>query len=400
MNNTRILCVDDEPRVLHALQRDLMDEPLDVDVATSGSEGLEKLVTEEYAVVLSDHKMPGMSGTEFLEAAKETAPDTHRIMLTGYGDLKTVTAAVNLGGINAFLSKPWESEELKHAVLNGIERHQLVLQNRQLLDQLETRNAELKSLNLTLEQRVEERTRQLDKAYGELVHSEKLSAIGRMAAGIVHEVLNPLTVVVGRIHLLSSDRDLGENHRRHLTIAREQIDRAVQILDNLRDFSKPRKPSRSQVALNPLLTKTLELARPELKTRDIEAITNFGSLPLIGADPDQLGQVFLNLVNNAAEAMGEHGKLIVETRVSVEREGQVVEALFKDTGPGIAKEGLDRIFDPFFTTKDDGTGLGLSICRGIIEGHDGKLQAASVVGEGTTFTVRLPVSEGASASES
>ena len=371
-----------------------MDEPLEVDMATSGSEGLEKLVTEDYAVVVSDYKMPGMTGAEFLEVAKETAPDTYRIMLTGQADLKTVTSAVNLGGIHCFLSKPWDGEDLKHAVLNGIERYRLVLQNRELLGQLEARNNELNDLNRTLEQRVEERTRQLDQAYRELVHSEKLSAIGRMAAGIVHEVLDPLTDVVGRIHLLSSDQALTENHRRHLTVAREQIDRAVEILDNLRDFSEPRKPTRSRIALNPLLTRTLELARPELKTRDIETITNFGSLPMISADPDQLAQVFLNLVNNAAEAMGEHGKLIVETRVSVEREGQVVEALFKDTGPGIAKESLDRIFDPFFTTKDDGTGLGLAICQGIIEGHDGKLVAASVVGEGTTFTVRLPVGEG------
>jgi signal transduction histidine kinase len=344
----------------------------------------------EAAVVLSDHLMPDMSGTEFLARARERWPDSFRIMLTAYGDLETVISAVNVGEIHRFLSKPWDPRDLKLAISEGLERHRLIQENRELLRRLDAQNIELRSLNETLEARVAERTAQLEKAHAELVQTEKLSAVGRLAAGVVHEVLNPLSVAAGRVEMVMLDPNLSEEHGGSLKIGREQIDQAIQILDNLRDFSRRRPSTRSAVDLSALVSHTMQLIAHETTRRSIEVIEKLEDAIEVQADQDHLAQVFLNLANNAVDALGSGGRLTVETHAVAEGEHRMVDAVFEDTGPGIPEEDLARIFDPFFTTKEDGTGLGLSICQSIVKGHGGEIRVASEVGKGTRFVVRLP----------
>ena len=338
MSDKTVLCVDDEVRVLRSLQRELVEEPYEVVMASSGQEGLACMEAVEVALVVSDQRMPGMTGVEFLEKVRKRWPDTFRIMLTGHADLDTVTAAVNEGEVHRFLRKPWNSDELKQTVRQGMERYRLMRENRELMRLLEARNEELQTLNQTLEERVAERTRQLDLAYRELVQSEKLSAVGRLAAGVVHEVLNPLAVVVGRIDMMLMDRTLDTKHQGSLEIAREQVDRAVKIMDNLRDFSKQRPPNRTQVDLNSLAADTLELVVHETRRRSIQVTRQLDGLPGVQADQDQLSQVFLNLINNAIQAMEKGGSLTVTTRFHPDGGGGgSVEVGIADTGAGISE---------------------------------------------------------------
>ncbi len=389
--NKVVLCVDDEENVLFALQREMSRVADRVLIAQSGEEGLDILGAEDVSVVISDMRMPEMEGAEFLKHVRQGWPDIYRIMLTGYADLSTITAGVNEGEIHRFLAKPWDSQALRVAVEIGFDRVRLVRENRILAEQLEIQNVQLQDLNDHLEERVAERTEQLKHAYAELAHSEKLSAVGRLAAGVVHEVLNPLTVATGRLEMMKMDEKLSVEHQRNLGIGVEQILKAVKILDNLRDFSKQRPPERSWLDINLLISDSVDLLSYEFTKHKIKVSKHLGILKQIRIDKDQMAQIFLNLFGNALDAMQDEGQLVVSTEWK-ESDGQEgVEIYISDTGTGIPEESLTRIFDPFFTSKKNGTGLGLSICQGIIENHGGTITAQSVLGEGTTFQIWLPI---------
>ncbi len=203
-------------------------------------------------------------------------------------------------------------------------------------------------------------------------------------------MLNPLSVAAGRVEMVLLDPNLSEEHGGSLKIGREQIDQAIQILDNLRDFSRRRPSERSAVDLSALVGHTMQLIAHETTRRSIEVVEKLADTPEVQADQDQLAQVFLNLANNAVDAMARGGCLTVETLAVAEGDHRMVDAVFEDNGSGISGEDLARIFDPFFTTKEDGTGLGLSICQSIVKGHGGDIRVTSDVGKGTRFVVRLP----------
>ncbi len=386
MNEKIILCVDDETDVLNALRRELRKVADEVLTASSGKEGIEILANREVAVVISDMRMPEMDGAQFLHGVLELQPETFRILLTGYADIDATIAAVNEGEIHRFLQKPWQTQALHLAVNQGFERFALIQENRKLSDELAERNQSLQELNETLEQRVEERTQQL-------LHGEKLSTVGRLAAGIIHEVRNPLTVAVGWIELSLKADDLPPKYQQGLEMASSELYRAVEILDNLRNFSKQKPPMKSSADLNDLLDYTLALVSHQFRNKAIKINKELASKTNIWADRDQLGQVFLNLVGNAIDAMQDGGTLTIRTRLTSDpHKGEMLEIDIADTGRGIPADELGQVFEPFFTTKgESGTGLGLPICRGIIEEHNGKISIDSEQGIGTTFYINLPV---------
>jgi len=388
------LCVDDEENVLFALQREMSRVADRVLIAQSGEEGLDILGSEDVSVVISDMRMPEMEGAEFLKHVRQGWPDIYRIMLTGYADLSTITAGVNEGEIHRFLAKPWDSQALRVAVEIGFDRVRLVRENRMLAEQLEIQNVQLQDLNDHLEERVAERTEQLKHAYSELAHSEKLSAVGRLAAGVVHEVLNPLTVATGRLEMMKMDEKLSVEHQRNLGIGVEQILKAVKILDNLRDFSKQRPPERGWLDINLLISDSVDLLSYEFTKHKIEVSKHLGVLKQIRVDKDQLAQILLNLFGNALDAMKAEDQLIISTEWKKNDDQEGVAICISDTGIGISEENLSLIFDPFFTLKKNGTGLGLSICQGIIENHGGTISVQSKLGEGTTFHIWLPIGNG------
>lgn len=225
----------------------------------------------------------------------------------------------------------------------------------------------------------------------QLIHSEKLAALGQLVAGIAHEINNPLTAVIGFSQLLTSEPEVKGQIREDLLRIQQEAERARKIVQSLLSFSRPHKPEKIPTSINKLLEGILSLREYQLRVANIEVIKNFEQdLPLILGDQHQLEQVFLNIIVNAEQAMFEahkKGKLLIETK----KENNYLKISFTDDGPGIPKENLLKIFDPFFSTKDKGTGLGLSIAYRIIEQHNGKIYALSKEGKGTTFVIELPI---------
>ncbi len=249
-----------------------------------------------------------------------------------------------------------------------------------------------------LEQRVEERTRALKEAQAELVQSAKLAAVGTLAAGVAHELNQPLTVIRGYAQGLLAEEGLPAEARADLDRIEAQTVRMARIINHLRDFSRQSKGVLEPVALHEVIEAAFLLVTQQLRSRNIEVVRELDSeLPLLQGDRIQLEQVFVNLITNARDAMTPQGggRLTVATRIT----DRSVEAAVADTGPGVPASIRDRIFEPFFTTKEvgQGTGLGLSISYGIVHEHGGEIQVADGPDGGAVFIVRLPVGSPAAA---
>ncbi|MBS0369971.1 MAG: histidine kinase [Proteobacteria bacterium] len=271
--------------------------------------------------------------------------------------------------------------------------------------------------------------RQLEDAHGQLLQSEKLASIGQLAAGVAHEINNPICFVNSNLGTLkdyaaklldvlavyeSCDVRLDPEMAARLQQARRAADidflredmaplieeslegteRVRVIVQDLRDFSRAGESVREWTNLHGCIDSTLNVVRNEIKYK-ADVVRDYGELPLVECLPSQLNQVFMNLLVNAAQAIATHGTITIRTYV----DGDTVRVAISDTGAGIAPEIRARIFDPFFTTKPvgKGTGLGLSLCYGIVERHAGRIEVDSVPGCGSTFTVVLPVSRPAPA---
>lgn len=221
------------------------------------------------------------------------------------------------------------------------------------------------------------------------IQSEKLAEVGRLSAGIAHEVNNPLAVISYAAQLLLREDAFTPFHREILERIESEADRLKTLTGGLLSFSRAREMVRRETDLNEVVRDVLRLVRYELTRNNIQLHEIYGELPCIQADPNKLKQVFINLVMNAAQAMGNGGTLSVGTAVVA---GGEVEVVVADTGPGIPEGIREQIFAPFFTTKKDGegTGLGLYICRTIIGEHEGRMVLSTTEGVGTTFRVVLP----------
>jgi len=225
-----------------------------------------------------------------------------------------------------------------------------------------------------------------------LVHAEKMAAVGQLVSGVAHEVNNPLTAILGFTDLLMENPELPESARRDLRVILQEAQRTKQIVQNLLSFARQMPPRRQSIQLNSILKRTVQLRSYDFVSHGIQVVEQLDeSLPEVVGDSHQLQQVFLNILNNAYDAVRECGRPARIEIVSARTENGV-EISFRDNGTGIAEP--DRIFDPFFTTKDvgKGTGLGLSICYGIIREHGGEIMCHNnLESEGATFVVRLPI---------
>jgi len=222
--------------------------------------------------------------------------------------------------------------------------------------------------------------------------TEKLAAVGRLAAGVAHEINNPLTGVLTFAHLLRNKKDMDEQDREDLDLIVRETTRAAHIVRALLDFARERPPEKKLLDVNAVLRQTLQLLGNRDAFQHVTTVEDFeDNLAPVFGDEHQLEQVFLNLCLNACEAMPNGGTLALSTRT----EGEMVCVEVTDTGCGIKKEHLDQIFEPFFTTKPvgKGTGLGLSVSYGIIQEHGGRIEVSSDVGRGTTFGVYLTCGE-------
>lgn len=249
----------------------------------------------------------------------------------------------------------------------------------------------------TLEKKVEDKTEEIRKAQAQLIHSEKLASLGRMAAGVAHEINSPLTGIVTFGHLLRKKFPDGSEEREDVDVVIEQANRCSNIIKGLLSFARATSVDKGPVNINDVLNSSLNMVRYKADFFNIKIVMNLDeSLPPVKADASQIQQVFLNMVINAADAMDGKGTLTVCTRKISENGIPFAEVEFTDTGQGISEENMPKLFEPFFTTKPvgKGTGLGLAVSHGIIQDHGGRILVKSSVGEGTSFFVRLPFYEG------
>jgi two-component system nitrogen regulation sensor histidine kinase GlnL len=231
-------------------------------------------------------------------------------------------------------------------------------------------------------------------------HADRLSALGALAAGLAHEVKNPLGGIKGAAQLLEMELPDGSDLRDYTRVMLKEVQRVNRIVEELLDLATPRKLQLSQVNLHKVLGDILLLQKRAVTKTKITFVQQFDpSIPPILADEGRLTQLFLNLIKNAVEALGEDGQVRVASRVlsdysmtqKGERRARMVAIEIEDNGQGIDKDVLEHLFTPFYTTKAKGTGLGLAICQKIVTEHRGMIKVESEIGKGTAFTIMLPL---------
>lgn len=406
----RILIVDDEALVRRLFVACLSGRYA-CSEAASTREALALLAETEFALVITDMIMPGLSGVELLRKVVEMYPYTGVIMASGINQPQRALDAVRLGAFD-YLIKPCDLDVLELTVERALERRTLLTNARQYKIDLELRNSEL------LQEKVK-----LERLQAQIIHSEKMASLGQLAAGIAHELNNPVGFIYGNMDVLSECvggltelLDYYDKTTPSDSVAsgaariKERIDYAAtledldliikdcrdgaqrirDIVQNLRTFSRLDEAEFKESDVHEGIDSTIRLLSRYYSSDNITLIRNYGDLPPVETFSGQLNQVWMNLLVNAAQAVSASGG---EVRISTRAEKEFVVVAIADTGGGIAPENLNRIFEPFYTTKPvgEGTGLGLSISFGIVERHGGTIAVETILGRGTTFTVTLPL---------
>ncbi len=346
-------------------------------VMSTGAAALKAIAAAPPDLILLDAALPDMDAYTLLRELRARAAEAQTaflpiIVLSAAAETDTA-AALNAG-----------ADEVLHPPLSHAE---LLLRVRSML-RLKAITDELRDVNATLEQKVVERTQALEAAHAALRHSEKLTSLGRLAASVAHEINNPLTGILSYIYLMKYEIPAGSGMLKDLGLIERQVNAIAALVKQLQSFAKPPRAERRPALLADIVADVLALVEKELQRHNIEVTyTCDAELRPVWAAPDQLAEVFMNLVINARDAMPAGGQLAV----SLANDGDHVVARITDTGAGMPPDVLERIFEPFFTTKgEQGTGLGLAICYRIIQEHAGELRVESAPGAGAMFTIRLP----------
>ena len=271
-----------------------------------------------------------------------------------------------------------------------------------MTDALRNSRAQLREWGRTLEQKVEDRTQELRRAQAETMRGEKLASVGLLASGVAHELNNPLTGILTFSHLVRQKMPDKSPDAEDMDLVIRETKRCAAIIKRLLDFAREKHPEKKFADINQVIEDTVRIVERPAHLRDIEITLDLDrTLPPIWIDADQIKQVVMNMVVNAQHAVEEQGSIAITTRRAMHAQPgalspepvPMVEIAIVDTGCGIPEKNLRRIFDPFFTSKDvgKGTGLGLSVSHGIVEAHGGLIEVRSKVGEGSTFSVFLPL---------
>ncbi len=405
----RVLIVDDSSTMRKVFCKHLSPR-FDCLQARSFIDAVAALKVGEFDVVVTDIIMPGLSGIELLRKIVEDFPDTEVVVVSAVNRSQRALDAMRLGAFD-YIIKPCDPEVLELTVERAIKHRMLKFYAQRTQLDLETKNEELVK-----------RKEQLEHLQSQIVQNAKMASLGQLAAGVAHELNNPVGFVHANLEMLGQylanvSQLMGAYDEFSISAAdeaiaavikkkigypmilddisslindcREGTDRIREIVQNLRTFSRLDEAEYSLTDINEGIESTVKLISSYFSSGHITLVHEYGELPLIKAFPGQLNQVWMNLVVNAAQSIESAiGQVTIRTRA--DSESVFVE--ISDTGCGISIQNLDKIFDPFFTTKPvgEGTGLGLSISFGIVRRHGGEILVNSQLGDGTTFTVRLP----------
>lgn len=354
-----------------------------------------------------EQKILGFIEADLSLALLEKAQWRQGLALTGYIFIFLVAGSLSLGIVlHKLVSKP-----VSHLV-EGMERvasgdldYSLPVKTKDEIGRLtESFNSMIKEIKAAKEQRerwsqaleeeIAKKTEEIRKTQAGLIQTEKLASLGRMSAGVAHELNNPLTGIVTFAHLMLRRVPPQSEDAEDLKVIIEQADRCSRIIKNLLTFARATPPEKEEVAINDVLSKTIYMVKNQEKFHNIKFNINIEDAQFITqGETSQFQQIFLNMLINAADAMNERGTITIATRKIIVDDEAFVEIEFTDTGCGIPEEMMGRLFEPFFTTKPvgKGTGLGLAVSRGIVRHYGGQILVKSTVGKGTSFFVRLPL---------
>jgi len=384
-----LLVVDDEINILHSLY-DLFRLDYKVYTARSGPEGLRILEENEVHVVMADQRMPEMTGVEFLAKVKELYPDIVRLVFTGYADVRAVVDAINQGNVFRYISKPWEPDELKSIVAQGMEQHQLLVDRRRLMQELKDANDSLRQANEGLQ-----------KANRELRELDRLKSVFIDIAS--HELRTPVFVISGFARLLARHQEKPSKELRSIL---ESADRLGSIVVNMAKLMEAKEwehvLDRRAITVEEVINKAVSEVNPFVELRHQHlAVDVEPDLPELYVESPLIVDAIVSLLTNAIKFTPDEGSIRVEARRSTQ-DGFIDVAVI-DNGIGIPPEELPHIFTKFFGTFDTshhssgeyefgrrGIGLGLSVVRKFVEMHGGKVDVESKVGQGSKFTISLP----------
>ena len=390
-----VLVIDDEAsirRIFETLFRFRKDTLL---LAADGEAGVVMAKQHRPQLIITDYKLPGITGMEVLHQVKQMDFHCEVIIMTAYATLDAAIEALRSDAYE-FLTKPFDgTAQIDLVIDRAIEKQALVLERQKLIDDLKHANTQLElSLSKSRKDLDEALTRMLAQQQV-LLQQEKLAAVGQLVAGVAHELRNPLGIIE------NSRFDLVDQLQSQLTPAQREcferiernVSRAQKIIANLLDFSRQAKAEDGPVDLKELVGVVGQLLSHELKLRGITlSVSCPDKLPLLSLDRDALAQALLNIMLNGIQAMEAGGKLELSIK---NHEDWALSIAVKDTGSGIPSEHISDIFNPFFTTKPagQGTGLGLALAYAAVQREGGKIIVDSTLGQGSTFTILLKLNK-------
>lgn len=360
----RILIIDDEKNIVEALKR-LFRREYDVDTALSAEDGLLCLRENSYHLIICDQRMPGLSGVQFFAQAKEIQPESIRILLTGYADIGSVIDAINRGEIYRYISKPWDVDELKMLVAQGIETYSL-------RESVKNSHQEL--------QLAFEKLKELDEA--------KTKFFGLVS----HELRTPLTtILVYAESLVKGLAQTSTEAKRFYGLIHEAANRLNEIVTDIIDYTNIEagnlKLNIQKIDLSAIMTRAILKLKDTINEKKIKIDATIPTFSIL-ADEMQLEKVFTNILENSLNVLNDGGKLEINSK----EEDNFIEISIKDSGPGIPKNIIDKLFTPILS--DDimhhhrGLGLGLAICKGIVDLHGGEIKGENLK-KGAIFYIRL-----------
>ena len=429
-----IFVVDDDATVRFLAKQFLEKAGFAIQVAENGKQALSQIPESLPDIVMLDVVMPEIDGFTICTKLRKipAGADIPILMATGLDDFESIRHAYKAGATD-FITKPINWLILEHRIRYLLRSAQAMSSLRsaeealrkaheELEHRVEARTDELKKANVQLHEEIQQRQQAEEDLRGtysdlkstqtQLVQSAKLASIGELAAGIVHELNQPLMVIRGYAQTLMKSPITGDEQTNALKLIEKNTGRMTNIINHLRTFSRQAQSDFKPVQINHIINDAFLMVGEQLRLRNIEFVKNLSPhIPMVRGDANKLEQVMLNLITNARDAIEQRrendacsdptetfvssrqsGSLEVSTRPPGNKK-DCVEILIKDSGCGISVEMTDKIFDPFFTTKEvgKGTGLGLSISYGIIKEHQADIEIAETGPDGTTFRIRLPV---------